>query len=205
MMCTVFGFFSPFTIRRTADASPLRDRNTAETRGLGRRVSDVHCDRFREKIRRQTSALGRRHRRRRRRRPVRPQELGRTLPAGHGPGHLRPGALAQLLANVPARVQQQVHVHARLDAHAVQHVHQVLGGHVPGGAPGVRTPAQAGHGRVEHGHAHLEHNGRGGLRNGALHRIDHRFLTRAITPPCERLRLSGGGAVEDLGKLYIAH
>ena len=61
----------------------------------------------------------------------------------------------EVLGEARALDQPRV-VHARLDPHLVQHVHQVLGGDVSGGALRVGAAAQAAHGTVEDGHARLE-------------------------------------------------
>ena len=38
----------------------------------------------------------------------------------------------------------------------LQHIHHILRGDVARGAPGVGAPPEARHGRVHHGHAHLQ-------------------------------------------------
>src|SRR5690606_38170122 len=66
------------------------------------------------------------------------------------------GSAAQVGRNPLADVDHGVEIDAGLDAHAVQHVDDVFGGDVAGGAFGVGAAAQPGHGGVEDGDAGLQ-------------------------------------------------
>src|SRR5579875_1086450 len=62
-----------------------------------------------------------------------------------GAGHAAGGGLAQLFRQPVTGFDQLVEIDAGLDAHALQHVGNVLAGHVAGRALGVRTAAGARH------------------------------------------------------------